>query len=552
MKYATRFLALICLLCVLLSSLSSCWALLLLPSPAVTQTSVSEDYTTVSPTQPARSDLTYDLTDADKTRFLDLLGQVETLILTDRSEDADAISAAVEAMEAQYDHIATQNELAYIYYCMNVASGERSEAYLFSSAMLSDLYAEYQAVCRRIDRSDAPYRDAFFADWSEEDLAEMRGYSEEQNALGKANDGILVRYRSLSSDEWYEGTPALYLETVGNNARIAELNGYESYLAYAYEKVYDRDYTPAEARTIHAMVKEYLIPICERVYLDFQSSYRTLNRSERKVINALIRGEYTDVKAEIDGYLAAYPQEAAEAMASLFAEGNLFYTDSENADESAFTAYLYEPGRPVCYFGPNYHAGYTVIHEMGHYYAALCMNGDDVQMDLAETQSQGNEWIFTHYLAKTHSETFGKAVFSYQLYSSLASIVLASIVDEFEQSVYTDLPVSADEFDERMKAICDGYGGRAWLVTLFADPLDYWRGVVIESPCYYISYACSMLTSIGLYEMAKTDAESARTTYLTIVGADMGDLTYPAWIKQLGLESPFEESLYQTVAAMVG
>ena len=124
MKYATRFLALICLLCVLLSSLSSCWALLLLPSPAVTQTSVSEDYTTVSPTQPARSDLTYDLTDADKTRFLDLLGQVETLILTDRSEDADAISAAVEAMEAQYDHIATQNELAYIYYCMPASKND--------------------------------------------------------------------------------------------------------------------------------------------------------------------------------------------------------------------------------------------------------------------------------------------------------------------------------------------------------------------------------------------------------------------------------------------
>ncbi len=547
MNRVLRWIALLCLLGILALPLNACASVPRFSKP--TQTEAQSEQETSTGENPA-PELIYSLTESDRASFLALLDRVEQLILTERSTDEAAINEAIGAMEDQYYHIATQSELAYIYYCMNEASETKSEAYLFASAMLSDVFAEYQAVCLRIDQSDAPYREAFFADWSEEDLEEMRGYSKELTALVQANDALLVQIRSLSQKESKAKTPVLYLEMVGNNQKIAELNGYDNYAAYAYEKVYRRDYTPEEAKTVHTYVKSYLVPICERVYSRFETTYRALNRTEKREIGALISGEYTGAADSINGYLATYPAEVSADMKSLFEGGNLFYTNSKNADEGAFTAYLYEFDRPVCFFGPGYHSGYTVIHELGHYYAALISGTDDVQMDLAETQSQGNEWLFTDYLVRTHSETFAEAIVSYQLYSSLASIVLASIVDEFEQGVYANPPASAGEFDQRMNAVCDGYGGREWLMGIFADPLDYWRGVAPESPCYYISYAYSMLISIGLYCKAQTDPESARETYLVLAGGKMGEATYPVWLRALGLETPFDESLYQAVAAL--
>lgn len=556
MKRTLRLIVLLLALCVSVSLLSSCWAFLLLPNSdetRKTETSATVAVTEADPLpeDPARPDLSYTLTDRDFEILKDALDRMETLILERRIDDEEEILQSIEAVETQYYHIATQSELAYIYYCMNVASEERSEAYLTSSAMLSDAYELYLSVCRRIDQSDAPYREAFFADWSAADLDEMRRFSPEQTALSQANDELLVRFRALSEENFSGGAASLYYEMMCNNNQIAMLNGCHNYPEYAYEKVYHRDYSYGSSKQLHNYVKTYLIPVCTDVYNHFQTSYRSLNNQEQKKLLALINGEYSEVKNEIKGYLATYPPEVAADMWSMFESGNLFYTNAENANAGAFTAYLYEYERPVCYFGPDYHSGYTVVHEMGHYYAALLSNGEDVQMDIAETQSQANEWLFTEYLVRTKSKNFADAVFYYQLYSSLASIVLSSIVDEFEQNVYFyNPPKTADDFDSLMNGICDTYGGREWLMTLFADPLTYWRRVALENPCYYVSYAYSMLVSIDFYCLARKAPSRAQEIYLELAAGDMGGLTYPEWLRSVGLATPFDKTLYESIAAL--
>ena len=186
---------------------------------------------------------------------------------------------------------------------------------------------------------------------------------------------------------------------------------------------------------------------------------------------------------------------------------------------------------------------------MGHYYAAILGEDDDVQMDLAETQSQSNEWLFAHYLVREKSENLGKAIYLYQLYSALQTIVLSSIVDEFEQSVYREIPASADELETRMRTICEGYGGETAVGRYFGDPQLYWRSVTMESPCYYVSYAFSMLVATSFYDLAEADPAGARETYLTIAGGDMGEMTYAAWLTSLGMQTPFDPALYQAIVA---
>ena len=173
-------------------------------------------------------------------------------------------------------------------------------------------------------------------------------------------------------------------------------------------------------------------------------------------------------------------------------------------------------------------------------------------MDIAETQSQANEWLFTAYLEESLANgALAETIFFYQLHSALQTIIMASIIDEFEQSVYHDLPTSAEEFDARMEEICADYGGIASVRAMFSDPLRYWRFVTLENPCYYISYAFSMLVAVNFYEAAMRSYSAAQDAFLNLVALDPeeGD-SYCAWLKEQNLHTPFEEDYYQTIAAL--
>ncbi len=543
MKICKRLLLLFCVLAILLSSLSSCTGIVLLSSlllrqqePEITNLPASEKYA-------------YTLTETDRQTFLEALDAVETLILVNSSANETEINAACETMENAYYHIATQAELAYIYHCLNMADAQKSEAYLYASAMRSDLYTAYEATCKRIDASDAPGRAIFFADWSQADLEWMRGYSEEHTAIKQQNDRLLVSYRSLSDSERYDRAPEFYLQLIANNNAIAALYGYENYLEYAYDKVYERDYTPLDAQIIHQSVKSILAPLCQTTLARFQEGYAALGSEGRGIVRALLEGEYSRAWELLDAYISSFPAETEEDMRSLFQTDNHFLTSAQNADPGAFTTYLDEYEQPVCYFGPGYHDGFTVIHEMGHYLSAFYTAGD-LPMDIAETQSQANEWLFTAFLDQTlQDRALAQTIFYYQLHSALQSIVLASLVDEFEQSVYQNVPASETEFDARMEEICQGYGGVQTVKTLFADPLRYWRLVTLENPGYYISYAFSMLAAINFYQLAGGGYSTAQSVYLDLVALDLEEgEPYCLWLEEQHLNTPFEENYYQEIA----
>ena len=276
-----------------------------------------------------------------------------------------------------------------------------------------------------------------------------------------------------------------------------------------------------------------------------------LARGPGQLSNALLEGEYGNAWDLLDAYLSSFPQEAEEQLRTLFETENHVLTSSQNADAGAFTTYLYEYDQPFCYFGPGYHNGYSILHEMGHYFSCF-YSENDLQMDLAETQSQANEWLFTAFL--DHYDQNGllsQTVFYYQLHSSLQTIVMASIIDEFEQSVYLNPPASTEEFEQRMDWVCEGYGGTKTVQTLFADPQRYWRAVVLDNPCYYISYAFSMLVSTNFYGAALEDVSSAYQTYLSLVEAQLEDGTYCAWLQEQGIPTPFEDQLYQNLLSAV-
>lgn len=559
MKRYLRYLAWLLCICIITASLSSCMTVVrfygelegMIGEVLEDETDKGTDETDSA--EPERDlPLDYTLTEADREEFDRMLEVCRSLTI--QGTDGDAIDKAWEALEDHYYHVSTQAQIAYILYCWDQSDEALSEAYLFASEMASELYADYMALCQEIDTSDSPYRDEFFSDWTEEEIAEMRTYSDALSELYDANDRILVEFRELDDEEFDNRSAELYYQTVLNNNRIATLNGYENYYAYAYDKVYLRDYSTEDIQALHLLGATQLVPLFKQALAEFRANYKRLNSIEQTFLSALLYSDYDTLAHNyVKDYIDAAPESMKTAMGKMFLPGNSLFTDSESSYAGAFTGMLYEYERPFCYFGPGYQSCDTVIHELGHYYAEQFHIDDSLAMDLAEVHSQGNEMLFLVFLEDQVSENVYKTLVSYLLLDMLSTVILCLIIDEFEMLVYQNTdPVNnpAVHLDTLMDQVVDRYGGRAFLTENIGDPFQYWRFVTIESPVYYVSYAVSGIAAIELYAVANEDYDAAMIAYRTLVEEATPSDGFLAALQKAGLGSPFESATVEKIRAL--
>lgn len=545
MKLVWRILTALLCLCTVMLSLSSCLALARLSSlERQTETETDGQVTQVPDlTTPGLFDFT--LTDETKTRFDEQRKLCESLL--SEGTDTERIEAEMAALEEIYYYTSEQSQIAYILYCCDPNDETASQNYLYAGDTASELYEEYLAMCKRLYESDSPYREAFFADWTQQEIDEMRNYSNAVTELTQANERILVSYRDLSDAEFDAQTPVLYYDLVNNNNAIAVAMGYENYYEYANRYEYARDYGTDEVAAMRAYASRYLVPLLQTVYTRFYESYTSLTKAEQTLLLDFLDSDYDALKTDyLDAYLDAVSAVGlGTEMRSLLEEERAVFTDYKESYSGAFTTYLSVAEIPVCYFGPGYQSTMTVAHEMGHYYAALYAGGMGTQLDLAELQSQGNEYLLLAAIEEMLDADVYEALEAYLVYDQLCSVLICLIVDEFEQCVYTESERFADpdRFDTVIEQICARYGGIEFISAYVVDINYYWRAVTLESPVYYLSYATSGLAALGLYVSADASFEPAVQTYLSLAQSD-GTLGFCEAIAKAGLFSPFEEAVY--------
>lgn len=545
MKQKLRLISLLLTVCVLFGVLVSCRRNV--PEEPVPTTPMGGQ----SQTPGQKDDLAYTLTQADVDAMLVAIEECESLFL-DGTPTEEEMQAALDDIEQLYTHITTQEMLAYIYYCLDQASEQTSEDYLFASTAVADCYQRYNEMCKRIDESDTVNREFFFRDWTDEDFEEMRGYSEEMNTLSQKNDELLVAYRALDDSEFMNGAAEYYLQMLNNNNRFAVLSGYDTYWEYAYDKIYNRDYSREELEIMRMYVKQVLVPLTDQVIRKVGILFQSLSQNEQQLVMNFLQQDYDSLPTDyVALYTNSYGNEVHRAMQSLFDEKNSFFTDSDASFAGAFTGWLSENERPVCYFGPGYQSANTVVHEMGHYYAALVAQTETELLDLAETQSQGNEWMFISFLKDQWSPMMAEVVFLNQLGTSLISILLCTAVDEFEQMCYFNSPSTQEELDSYAELVLADYGGKDWFQTYVTDFPVYWRMVVLENPVYYISYAVSMLTALQVANIAEQQSyQAAQDIYLDLIETDP-ELTFTEVLNHAGLRNPLtDRSVYEDICRM--
>ncbi len=548
MKLSLRLLTLLLTVCVLFS-MSSCISVLRF-SGLLGADGQSSTVETEAPDEPVvlpeNTPLVYTLTDADRIAFEEQLALCRTLTL--EGIDTAAIEAGWEQTEAMYYAIATQAQIAYILYCTTQSDKTLSDNHLYASKTVSEVYEEYMKVCREIDESESPYREEFFSDWSEQELDEMRRYSGELSILRDENERILVSYRELSEEAFYEGAASAYLQLAENLNRMAELQGYENYYDYAYTRVYLRDYGQTEIAALRGYTREYLIPLYLEMLMELQQTNATLSREKQRQLEALLYANYDSAGTNyVNSYLAALPEKTAGIMSEVLLSENAIFTTREDSHNGAFTTMLYSLDRAFCFFGPSYQSAATVVHEMGHYYASGFGDGLLVATDLAEVHSQGNEMLFYSHLRTRLDADVYDAFIDYQMCYMLMQIILCVVIDEFEMQVYrnaSDMTDPVREMDALMDAVLENYGGAEFFSTTIADAHGYWRHVVLESPVYYISYAVSGIASAELYASAEADFSEAARIYCSLVEQTGEDARFLAALQAVGMGSPFVRETY--------
>lgn len=580
MNFKLRLVALLLTVMVFLSSCSVTWEGLLdfIPGIGGEQTTVAPTTTTIKRTSKSTSSTSttttapkeeeerwnvdehsitkgdvlerYTLTEEYVNETLALLDtMVETAMAAETVDDIDEIY--VEFEEAFY-HIAEQMTIASIVYYCNMKDEVATERHLNAQKMFYSVQDKYTESCRTI-YLDAPLGKEMFADWSPEEIQALLDFNPQTTKLKEEIEELQAEYNKLGSGQLFtDGSAEIYAQLVTKNNELARLYGYDNYYDYATERVYGRDYTASDLDVFKDYVIEYIVPTFNTIY-----SNATANNGEylNGRANDFLYGEFDSMELP-KNYVIEYLNSLGDtnmgvAMRDVFDSKNCVFSYNDNAHSTAFQTYLYEQETPFCLFGGSKEST-TIVHEIGHYYAAYT-NPDLDNYDLCETHSQGNEFLFLTYCSKAMNAKLYSVIKANQLYQVYATTVISSVVDSFEQKVYSLESVEgygSEEFDAIMDEVIAEFGKNAAIFS-HVNVKNYWRQVVINSPVYYISYAVSAVASVEILALAEEDYDAAVQAYIALVEgvAEEDENKFLEVLKKAGLTTPFEEETFRKVAS---
>ena len=531
--------------------------------------------------------LTFSFGDEEKTVLADKHTELENLLATvekyDETKHAYAEEGELaEAYEAAYAIYEEYSDLIYsaqgqysiamtIYYCDN-RNKDLETQYNDMQQYYTDLVAKFYSLSQ--PWYDSMFREFFFYGATEEEITaflfDSNAYANpEYTALKDRNDAIELEFHNISNPEGSADVPELYAEFVENNNKIADLLGYDNYLEYAYENVYDRDYTYQEVAAFVEYVKEYIVPIYNMIYARWGSisgyTEKDINDYYSIVSDSFFETEkpntvFNDYIDEMNMAFTSNPDKQisfSDHLNNLMSDGNLF----RGTYEGAYVTYIVDGDIPIAYFGKGYDNSITVAHEFGHYMNEVYnMSEYNQSFDLLETHSQGQEMLYTYFVEGRISEKAYELVETYQMLSTLNIIMSAVQVDCFEQAIYlnsydgynsdvimADGKITSDEYDLLYASISEDLG-----VDKAYRNDSYWRyGMTITSPCYYISYSISAINSLQLYAQLRTSGfDAAKESYLKLFTYtdENPDMTAEEVLIYAGLLSYNDEQAYVKIS----
>lgn len=578
-----RFLALLLILSMVLGCLTGCEDTPDEPTKATaaaaqpqTETSAYRWYDDAGVRHAALSlgDMPYEMYDIQD--FYDLLDELEALARKPGNEGA--ITECYQKLLDESCRIGTDYALAYIRYMENLTSDYAEDMTTLEDISTQSSDALSQTLARLLD---GDYADLIRKLLGGDDLAEeLEDYTEtdeallsiskdasrkvqQYNALTLAQvsvtlDGETYTMDSLDEIEeealYWEVATALgkkeneqlapiLIDLIELYNQTAELSGYDSYAELAYEG-YSRDYTPEDARALHAAVKESIVPVYQEIG-ELVQSYENPDVLEEIDAEKLLAtvGQYIGtVDADLDLSFRHMSQVGLYSIDYYTGRGDGFTINLPQYNDAAIFMDLVGDDSDL----------ETLVHEFGHYNAGMHQKQQALDtgfcMDTSEIHSQGLEVLFLSCADAVYGEENAAVKKLNILYNLLDSIIQGCLQDEFQQRSYAaakDHKLTVKELNELAYRLYNEYGletqpGAKEIYSWVEIPHTY------ESPFYYISYATSAVNALDILSISQEDYREATDTYMRLTALPM-DIPYQQALEQVGLHNTFDADTLQFI-----
>ena len=578
-----RFLALLLILSMVLGCLTGCEDTPDEPTKATaaaaqpqTETSAYRWYDDAGVRHAALSlgDMPYEVYDIQD--FYDLLDELEALARKPGSEGA--ITECYQKLVDESCRIGTDYALAYIRYMENLTSDYAEDMTTLEDISTQSSDALSQTLARLLD---GDYADLIRKLLGGDDLAEeLEDYTETDEALlslSKEASRKVQQYNALtlaqinvtldgetytmdSLDEieeealYWEVATALgkkeneqlapiLIDLIGLYNQTAELSGYDSYAELAYEG-YSRDYTPEDARTLHAAVKESIVPVYQEIG-ELVQSYENpdvLGKIDAEKLMEIVGKYIGTIDADLDLSFRHMSQVGLYSIDYYTGRGDGFTISLPQYNDAAIFMDLVGGDSDL----------ETLVHEFGHYNAGMHQKQQALDtgfcMDTSEIHSQGLEVLFLSCADAVYGDENAAVKKLNILYNLLDSIIQGCLQDEFQQLSYAaakDHKLTVKELNELACRLYNEYGletqpGAKEIYSWVEIPHTY------ESPFYYISYATSAVNALDILSISQEDYREAADTYMRLTALPM-DIPYQKALEQVGLHNTFDADTLQFI-----
>lgn len=534
MKYARKLLSLLLISALLLSLFSSCTGTGILDKIAEWDT-IHLDYT---------------LTEQDVADFDRKAEELrESFLKAETLEDA---YAAIYPLYSSYSQFQNQSRIAEVLYYCHQNDKTAEENYLFATSAAEKAGTVITELEKALYETDTAFRSEYFEGLTDEEI-------QKKLKIADASGKHRVLFAELVSDFFGnpeyadgDGRALLYNKLIRAGQELAELTGYENYYEYSSSNSYFRDYGKEERNRFRDYVAKYISPLYARAYEKYADSYSNLSRQKLSAYAGILESAPYDKleKDYLQDYIRSLKESTAGNINHMFEKNNYIRADWSDSAPGAFTTYI---NAPFCYFGPReYQTLFVVTHELGHYCASLALQTDVYSYDIAETHSQGNEMLLLQFLKDSVDREIYDAMVAYKIYAFSHSILLATVIDHFEETVYSD-PNSGSYTKEDYERILTEQIFPKYDLSeeLKTAVLATWEESCITSPVYYISYATSGIASLSLFEMAKQDYSAATEAYRKITEELDEESAFTGTLKTANIASPFEEQSFVKLSKLI-
>lgn len=509
---------------------------------------------------------------------------IEDFSAAARDADGDKTLALYDELYEEFIRIYTYDCLATIHNSQDVNDKYWSDELVYCDTMTTELSDALSTACH--DVLEGPCAEVFAAHVGENAAQEFRDYepmtareleltkqetelTNEYTALMdrenetvyvyKGEDWTLDRLNgedgeALSDDAYYEIVYGIYgilaedaadifQKLVAIRTEQAQINGYDDFNHYAYEELYNRDYTPEQAQALFEEVREISREVYTSPVLYMTDQIAPSYDTQEDMLAVL--HEYT---AKVDPVYDEIWQFMTENHLCDVAEGRGRASGAYTIDLPAYGSHFIfsdEVG--------SYDALSTLFHEFGHFTAGQLVPPENYLtswsiLDLAEIHSTGMELLVLPFYEDIFRQGADIARYG-TLYSALTTVTDQALFAEFEARIYADPDryATAEALNKLYNDVSVEYG----YPDAGSDPSWITVPHFFESPDYIVSYVAAALASIQIWTVSQEDWQQGVDIYMDIVRQGQYDLNYFDVLEAAGLKGFDTEGVARSVCGRV-